>query len=142
MKKKTKTKKQKRDHIRLFGYDESSVLIPIPKNSYWWNKRHKARCVVGCINSPTVAYVSDYGLATLAYCKEHASIRIMKDLLNGTKTRGIFVICHKGKLIPFWEYDVLIKKILEITDAKIRKILEIQKKLNDFKKRGKIVVRK
>lgn len=106
-----KAKKAKRQMLTLEGYDGSKVKIPMPKQGFWWANHHGNRCVIGCKNYPGAVYLSDYGLASMAYCMAHAELRIIKNLIHGSSDRGIWVYCDKGKIKPLWFYKETIESI-------------------------------
>lgn len=133
---KSTNRKKPRQMLTLEGFDGSSVKIPMPKQGFWWTKSHGNRCVVGCKNNPSAVYLSDYGLASYAYCMNHAELQIIKNLIHGTNDRGIWVYCHKGKIKPLWFYKDTIESIKEsVKEGKsyMQSLKEIDMKVRGMK---------
>lgn len=125
-----------REKITIYGWDNSHVEVPIPKQSYWFTKGHGLRCVVGCNNPPRIVHMTNKGLANIQYCETHAELRIYHSLVRGFKEQGMWCECVKGKLRILPIYKDIINSLLENSKNKfyIEKIKRMDKSFKEFKK--------
>ena len=132
------TKSNKRKTITMYDYKNRPTNIPIPKDTWWWclrtgTKLGTLHCVVSCYNIASVVYITDYGLARIAYCDSHACERIMNTMLTGNLERGVWCIANNGKLKQHWYYERYMNIMKQNHPKQAKKLLEKLKTIRSLK---------
>ncbi len=117
----------KRRTITLYDYKNRPTDVKTPLESWWWGLRVGSNlgtnhCVISCYNESTVAYITDYGFARIAYCESHARERIMNTMLTGQLERGIWCEAWNGKLRPHDYYKRYMSDMMKAYPLKAKKL--------------------
>jgi hypothetical protein len=121
-----------RPYLNLIWYDKKKYKLPIPKKSWWFNdSRGKLHCTASCSNIATVFYISDRGLASIAYCEGHAVSSILQTMITGNLERGLWCTISLNRLKPHWYYELHMEYLKKSNPIQAKKL---QIKINKWKK--------
>lgn len=120
----------KRRTITIYDYKDRPCTVPLPKDGgWWWGPRVGSNlgtnhCVISCYNHADVVYITDYGLARIAYCDSHAITRILRTIITGELERGIWCQTNNGKLVPHYYYKQYLPYMKALHPNKAKRLEE------------------